>query len=249
MGAGVKHCVDVRTASGGLLNARRSHKRWSRLLALSLPLRSNCRTFPSQAQKRHQTAVPARRFRSNPSSAFTSTKGEIKSAHEMNGRMQRPVWDGFASLYLITALLAVYAPLTEVFAIVAKYTVVILPYSGPRALDDLTGIKFDERMNLDPYRPSSGKSVNGNFFHRPCVESSRGTRVVNDIAASDVNPVVQVAAARCGDVGAERKVCIAMHGDRAYCPVTNTMRNRAFPDSMRLYAAAAFSRGTASTKG
>ena len=47
-----------------------------------------------------------------------------------------------------------------------------------------------------------------NLFHRPSPQSMREPGVVNDLATADVDSVMQIAATRCDEVGAQRRFLV-----------------------------------------
>jgi hypothetical protein len=94
---------------------------------------------------------------------------------------------------LVTAALAVKAPITEVFAVVGQQPVLIFTHPRERSLDDFFSFETDLLGTLDPERLPGRKPLQCQNFYRPCVQARAKPGVVNDFVLAQVDPMMVIA--------------------------------------------------------
>jgi len=72
------------------------------------------------------------------------------------------------------------------------------------AADDLSDVEIGWRVRSHPDALSAREMSERNFFHRSSAQTVREPRVVNDLASTDVDAVMQIAAPRCDKVRTQR---------------------------------------------
>jgi len=72
------------------------------------------------------------------------------------------------------------------------------------AADDLSNVEIGWRIRSHPDALSAREMSERNFFHRSSAQTVREPRVVNDLASTDVDAVMQIAAPRCDKVRTQR---------------------------------------------
>ena len=69
---------------------------------------------------------------------------------------------------------------------------------------DLSNVEIGWRVRSHPDALSAREMSERNFFHRSSAQTVREPRVVNDLASTDVDAVMQIASPRCDKVRAQR---------------------------------------------
>jgi len=72
------------------------------------------------------------------------------------------------------------------------------------AADDLSNVEIGWCVRSHPDALSAREMSERNFFHRSSAHTVREPRVVNDLASTDVDAVMQIAAPRCDKVRTQR---------------------------------------------
>ena len=72
------------------------------------------------------------------------------------------------------------------------------------AADDLSNVEIGWRIRSHPDALSAREMSERNFFHRSSAQTVREPRVVNDLASTDVDAVMQIAAPRYDKVRTQR---------------------------------------------
>src|SRR5882757_10293474 len=101
-------------------------------------------------------------------------------------------------------MLAAHTPLAEVLTVVRQKPISVLAYPGTRPADHLSGVEVRRRVRFDPHRVAAGESRHRDLFDWPPVQATRKSRVMHDPAITHVDPVMQIAAAGCNEVRAQR---------------------------------------------
>src|SRR5882757_40477 len=66
-------------------------------------------------------------------------------------------------------------------------------------------------MRFDPHRAAAGESSQRDFFDRPPVQPTCKSRVMHDLAIANVDSVMQITAAGCNEVRAQRRLLALRH--------------------------------------
>jgi len=101
------------------------------------------------------------------------------------------------SLYLIAAMLTVQTPFAEVLTVVRQQPVSVLAHPGARPTDHFSTRESRWRIGSDPDRATAGETIESCFFHRASAQAVCESRVVHDLAAANVDSVMQISATRC----------------------------------------------------
>ena len=96
------------------------------------------------------------------------------------------------------------APFAEVLAVIGQQPIEVFPHTGSCSADDLSNVEIGWRVRSHPDALSAREMSERNFFHRSPVQTVRESRVVNDLASTDVDAVMQIAAPGCDKVRAQR---------------------------------------------
>jgi hypothetical protein len=98
----------------------------------------------------------------------------------------------------------VQTPFAEVLTVIGQQPIVVLPDTRSCSADDLSNVEIGGRCRSHPYALSVREMRERNFFHRSSAQAVREPRVVNDLASTDVDAVMQIAAPRCDKVRTQR---------------------------------------------
>jgi hypothetical protein len=90
------------------------------------------------------------------------------------------------------------------------------PHTGSRAADDLPEIEVRGRGSAGSYPDTlaSRETSERNLFHRSFAQTMREAGVVNDLAMTDVDSVVQMAPARHDEARTQRRFLVTPHASR-----------------------------------
>ncbi len=91
-------------------------------------------------------------------------------------------------------------PVRTVLTVVGQQSVGVFAQSGARAADHLPMIEVRRRIGSDPARVAVRETSERNFYHRPSVKAVCESRVMHDLATTDVDSVMLVTTARCDNV-------------------------------------------------
>lgn len=94
--------------------------------------------------------------------------------------------------HLVTATLAVQAPIAEMFAVVGQQSVLIFSHSRQRSPDHFFAFESDLPGTPDPDRFPRGKPLQCKHFYRACVQAGAKAGVVNDLRGAQVNPMMVI---------------------------------------------------------
>jgi hypothetical protein len=114
--------------------------------------------------------------------------------------MQRAFGARQPGFYLIAPLLAAQTPFAEVLTVVGQQPIAVFAYSRARPADHLPMIEVRWRIGSDPGRVAAGETSETNLFHRPSVQAVCESRVMHDLATTDIDSVMQVTTTRCDNV-------------------------------------------------
>jgi hypothetical protein len=103
----------------------------------------------------------------------------------------------------MAARLILQAPLTEVLAVVTEQSVAVLADPGARAARHFIAIEPRRGMCSDRDRACQGEACERNLFHRTAAPFSHHGPVVNDVATTDIDTVMEEATARRNQVRAQ----------------------------------------------
>jgi hypothetical protein len=99
---------------------------------------------------------------------------------------------------------AVQTPFAEVLTVIGQQPIAVFPHTGSCSADDLSNVEIGWRIRSHPDAPSAREMSERNFFHRSSAQAVREPRVVNDLASTDVDAVMQIAAPRRDNVRTQR---------------------------------------------
>jgi hypothetical protein len=88
----------------------------------------------------------------------------------------------------------VQTPFAEVFTVVAQQPIAVFPHTGSCSADDLSNVEIGGRVRSHPDPLPAREITERNLFHRSSAQTVREPRVVNDLASTDVDAVMQIAA-------------------------------------------------------
>jgi hypothetical protein len=98
----------------------------------------------------------------------------------------------------------VQTPFAEVLTVIGQQPIEVFPHAGSCSADDLSNVENGWRIRLYPDALSACEMSERNFFHRSSAQTVRKPRVVNDLASTDVDAMMQIAAPRCDKVRTQR---------------------------------------------
>jgi len=99
---------------------------------------------------------------------------------------------------------AAQTPFAEVLTIIGQQPIAVLPHTGSRPADDLSNVEIGWRLRSHPDALAAREMSERNFFHRSSAQTGHEPRVVNDLASTDVDAVMQIATPRCDKVRTQR---------------------------------------------
>jgi hypothetical protein len=99
---------------------------------------------------------------------------------------------------------AAQTPFAEVLTVIGQQPIALFPHTGSCSADDLSNVEVGWRLRSHPDALSAREISERNFFHRSSAQTVREPRVVNDLASTDVDAVMQIAAPRCDKVRTQR---------------------------------------------
>ena len=108
------------------------------------------------------------------------------------------------SLDLEASSRAAQTPFAEVLTVIGQQPIAVFPHTGSCSADDLANVEIGWRVRSHPDALSAREMSERNFFHRSSAQTVREPRVVNDLASTDVDAVMQIAAPRCDKVRTQR---------------------------------------------
>jgi hypothetical protein len=88
--------------------------------------------------------------------------------------------------------------------VIGQQPITVFPHTGSCSADDLSNVEIGWRVRSHPDALSAREMSEMNFFHRFSAQTVRAPRVVNDVASTDVDAVMQIAAPRCDKVRTQR---------------------------------------------
>src|ERR1700730_6487352 len=99
---------------------------------------------------------------------------------------------------------AAQTPFAEVLTVIGQQPIEVFAHTGSCSADDLSNVEIGWRVRSHPDALSARAMSERNFFHRSTAQTARESRVVNDLASTDVDAVMQIAAPRCDKVRTQR---------------------------------------------
>jgi hypothetical protein len=128
-------------------------------------------------------------------------------------RAEKATWRGNQLLQpcaqpidLAAAVLAMDAPLAEMFAVVGQGPVSLLPESRTRSRDHRVAIESRVDMSVNADGTSARELRERDFLDRPATPVTGQARIMDNPAVSHVNAVMQVSEATSDDVCREGRV-------------------------------------------
>src|SRR5882724_2881938 len=104
---------------------------------------------------------------------------------------------------------AAQTPFAEVLTVIGQQPIAVFPHTGPCSADDLSKVEIGWGVRSHPDTLSVREMSERNFFHRSSAQTVREPRVVNDLASTDVDAVMQIAAPGCDKVRTQRGFLVA----------------------------------------
>jgi hypothetical protein len=92
--------------------------------------------------------------------------------------------------------------------VIGQQPITVFPHTGSCSADDLSNVEIGWRVRSHPDALSAREISERNFFHRFSAQTVRASRVVNDVASTDVDAVMQIAAPRCDKVRTQRRFLV-----------------------------------------
>lgn len=117
--------------------------------------------------------------------------------------MQRASGSRPPRFHLIASMLAMQTPFTKMLTVVGQEAVTVFAHAGARPTDYLLRIEASRRVGSDPNRAAAGESSKRDLFHRPSVQATHEPGVVHDVAAADIDSVMQKATAERDEMRAQ----------------------------------------------
>jgi hypothetical protein len=99
---------------------------------------------------------------------------------------------------------AAQTPFAEVLTVIGQQPIAVLPHTRSCSADDLSNVEIGWRVRSHPDALSAREMSERNFFHRSSAQTVHEPRVVNDLASTDVDAVMQIAAPGCDKVRTQR---------------------------------------------
>jgi hypothetical protein len=126
------------------------------------------------------------------------TDDQAKSCKQRKSRTCKPRFDLKASRR------AAQTPFAEVLTVIGQQPITVFPHTGSCSADDPSNVEIGWRGRSHPHALAAREMSQRNFFHRSSAQTVREPRVVNDLASTDVDAVMQIAAPRCDNVRTQR---------------------------------------------
>jgi hypothetical protein len=108
------------------------------------------------------------------------------------------------SVDLKTSSRAAQTPFAEVLAVIGHQPIAVLPHTGSCSVDDLSSVEIGWSARSHPDALTAREVSERNFFHRSSAQTMCEPRVVNDLASTDVDAVMQIAGPGCDKVRTQR---------------------------------------------
>jgi hypothetical protein len=99
---------------------------------------------------------------------------------------------------------AVQTPFAEVLTVIGQEPITGFPHSGSCSADELLNVEIRWLVRSHPDALCAREISERNFFHRSSAQTVGESRVVNDLASTDVDAVMQIAAPRRDKVRTQR---------------------------------------------
>jgi len=99
---------------------------------------------------------------------------------------------------------AVQTPFTEVLTVIGQEPIAGFPNSGSCSADELSSVEIRWLAESHPDALCAREISERNFFHRSSAQTVGESRVVNDLASSDVDAMMQITAPRRDKVRTQR---------------------------------------------
>ena len=107
---------------------------------------------------------------------------------------------------------AAQTPFAEVLTVIGQQPIAVFPHAGSCPADDLSNVEIRWRVRSHPDTLPAREMSERNFFHLSSAQTVREPRVVNDLASTDVDAVMQVTAPRCDNVRTQRGFLVPDQG-------------------------------------
>jgi hypothetical protein len=102
----------------------------------------------------------------------------------------------------------VQTPFAEVLTVIGQQPIAVLPHSGSSSADDLSNAEIRWRVRSHPDALPAREMSDRNFFHRSSAQTVREPRIVNDLASTDVDAVMQITTPRRDKVRTQRGLLV-----------------------------------------
>jgi hypothetical protein len=96
--------------------------------------------------------------------------------------------------HLIAAMFTVQTPLAEVLTVVCQNPVAVLSEAGTRAVDHFPTIEAIRRTGPEPDSATAGETGERGLSHCSSAKSVCEPRVVHNLAAANIDSVMQISA-------------------------------------------------------
>ena len=123
---------------------------------------------------------------------------QAKDCKQRNSGTRKPGFDLEASSR------TAQTPFAEVFTVIGQQPIAVFPHTRSGSADDFSNLEIGWGVRSHPDALSAREMRERNFFHRSSAQTVREPRVVNDLASTDVDAVMQIAAPRCDKVRTQR---------------------------------------------
>ena len=88
--------------------------------------------------------------------------------------------------------------------VIGQQSIAVFPHTGSCSADDLSSVEIGWSVRFHPDALPAREMSERNFFHRSSAQTVREPRVMNDLASTDVDAVMQIAEPVCDKVRAQR---------------------------------------------
>jgi hypothetical protein len=93
--------------------------------------------------------------------------------------------------------------------VIGQQPIVVFPHSGSCSADDLSNAEIGWRVRSHPDALPAREMSERNFFHRSSAQTVREPRIVNDLASTDVDAVMQITTPRRDKVRTQRGLLVS----------------------------------------
>jgi hypothetical protein len=95
-----------------------------------------------------------------------------------------------------------------VLTVIGQQPITVFPHTGSCSADDLSNVEIGWRFRYHPDALAAREMSERNFFHRSSAQTVREPRIVNDLASTDVDAVMQITTPRRDKVRTQRGLLV-----------------------------------------